>query len=114
MPQTWQTNGTQKADEVKVDYKDVTPPRPAPQEEDKLTKALQKASARFENQPGHLPHCQGVHCTSHEVMFPRHGDHCLTRTFFKSSKWPRLLMCHSCAEGLQNMKDMGLITAHTL
>ena len=47
MPQTWQTNGTHKADEVKVDYKDVTPARPAPAEEDKLTKALQKALARF-------------------------------------------------------------------
>ena len=113
MPITW--NG-QKDDVVSVKRDDVPTVKAPVVYPDKLTGALRRATTRFNDRPDHHRHCFGVHCLTHPVLFPSQGDRefCLVQSFYTSSRWPYMLMCRQCADLLELVGDMGILTPHPL
>jgi hypothetical protein len=79
---------------------------------DDLAIALMQAGVQFGKQPGHHKHCLGVHCTAHQVFFPRE-QFCLVQRFYRVKPW-RLLFCSKCLDALHALRTVDRVITYDL
>ncbi len=77
-----------------------------------LAIALMQAGVQFGKQPGHHKHCLGVHCTAHQVFFPRELF-CLVQRFYRVKPW-RLLFCSKCLDALHALRTVDRVITYDL